>query len=429
MTIGLRGFSPLLLIQAGMAPLTAYLFNYFSVASFFLNLPIIAISGVIIPLGIGMIPVSFLGGPVFGVSAQAAELLIRIMLWLNELFYLPGLGFFNVVSPTVWFLLIFYGLFFFLTSEGFRILYQRRKGKAIAVCFVLILTVSLLASEAAGDGGPRDGLVFVDVGQGDCLHIRTPSGKNILIDGGGSVNYEVGKKLLLPYFLKNGVKSVDLAIATHLHTDHYRGIAELARNMEIGRLGVYEANRLREQELLADTGLSSGDLLYLTEGDRISIEKDVWIDVLYPEKRSAEEYESLILNEEDENRNCLFMRLFYQGLTVIITGDIGMEGEQEIMERYRDELGVLEADVLKIGHHGSRFSTGDRFLDLVDPKIAVFQVGKNNFGHPHPSVIEKCQEKGIIIYRNDLNGAIIFEKEEQVWHTKVLLRKNMHIEE
>jgi len=166
LTGAFRYLSPLLIIQLGMAPLTAYLFNYFSVASYFLNVPIIAISAIIIPLGIFLIPVSFLGGLFFGVGAQAAELLIDIMIWLNDLFFLPGIGFFNMISPTVFLLLIFYGFFFFLTSEFFRILYQRRRKKAITVYCSLILILSLLMPMAAGEDYQAPELVFVDVGQG-----------------------------------------------------------------------------------------------------------------------------------------------------------------------------------------------------------------------------------------------------------------------
>jgi len=417
----LRYLSPLLIIQIGMAPLTAYLFNYFSVVSFFMNIPIIAISGIIIPLGICLIPISFLGEIFFGVGAQAAELLIDIMVWLNELFYLPGIGFFNMVSPPALLLLLFYGFFFFLSSEFFRILYQRRRRKAIAVCCSLIMILSLLMSIAAGTNYHKAELVFIDVGQGDCLHIRTPEGRNILIDGGGSQNYKVGEKILLPYLLKNGVKSIDLAIITHLHDDHYLGIQQLAGKMEIKNLGIYEANRLREPEILAETGLHRKDMLYLTEGDRIRIEKDIWIDILYPAEHTEKEYGKIILEEEDENKSSLFLKVYYKGLTVLMTGDIGFDGEEEIMDIYENKPEVLTADVLKIGHHGSKYSTGDEFLDAVHPKIAVFQVGKNNFGHPHPSVIDKCAKKGIIVYRNDLNGAIIFTYGENLWNVSSMI--------
>jgi len=432
LTEGLRLVAPLLIIQIGMAPLTAYLFNYFSIAAFFVNMPVIAISGVVIPLGICLIPLSFLSwippcGVLFGAGVQAGELLINLMLRLNWHFYLPGVGFFNTVSPSVLFLLIFYGFFFFLSSEFYRILYQRGRRRAMAAYCCLILILSLPVSWAA-DTSCRDAeLVFLDVGQGDCLHIRTPGGKNILIDGGGSRSYDVGKKILQPYLLKNGVRSIDLALATHLHDDHFLGIAQLAGRMEIGRLGVYEANRLREKEILAETGLEREAVLYLAAGDRIRIEKDVWIDVLYPEKRPEEEYRELVSDEADENASSLLLRIYYRGLTVLMTGDLGFEGERAAMDQHKSDPGVLRADVLKVGHHGSRYSTGDGFLAAVDPKIAVFQVGKNNFGHPHPSVIEKCLEKGIIIYRNDLNGAVVFDEEGKTWQTKVLLRENTRI--
>ena len=113
---GPRYIAPLLVIQIGMAPLTAYMFNYFSIASFFINIPVIAISGILIPLGVALMPLSFFEGvgPVglmFGVLAELAELLINGMTWLNELFYLPGLGFFNVTSPYIFFMLLLRVLF------------------------------------------------------------------------------------------------------------------------------------------------------------------------------------------------------------------------------------------------------------------------------------------------------------------------------
>lgn len=429
---GLRYISPLLAIQIGMAPMTAYLFNYYSLAALFINIPVIALSGILIPIGIALMPLSFISGVqpcalVFGVGASASELLINVMIWLNEVFYLPGLGFFNATSPFIFVLILFYGFFFYLSSEFFRIQYQRRKWRVIASICALIIGVSCLISYAAGSNYHKAELVFIDVGQGDSLHIRTPSGRNILIDGGGSCSYAVGEKILLPYLLKNHVSSIDLALVTHLHDDHFLGIAELSKKMKIKQLGLYEANRLQEPEIIEDTGLQMQDLLYLTKGDRIEIEKDIWIDVLYPEEQSEEAYQMLLTDEGDENRNSLLVKLYYHGLTVLLTGDIGIEGEKEIMDLYKDNSAILNADVLKTGHHGSRYSTGDTFLEIVSPDVAVFQVGRNNFGHPHPTIIDKCLKKDIIIYRNDIDGAIIFEEEEYKWQITALKKRNTHI--
>ena len=429
---GPRYIAPLLVIQIGMAPLTAYMFNYFSIASFFINIPVIAISGILIPLGVALMPLSFFEGvgPVglmFGVLAELAELLINGMTWLNELFYLPGLGFFNVTSPYIFFMLLFYGFFFYLSSELFRIQYQRKKYKVIALICTVFIIISFLALTMIGTEHHKAELVFVDVGQGDCLHIRTPGGKNILIDGGGSPNNAVGEKILLPYLLKNHVSSIDLAVVTHLHDDHYLGIAELSNKMEIRKLGIYEAYRHKEHLIMDDTGLKKQDLLYLKKGDRIEIEKGIRLDVLYPEKKSDEMYQKFLLDEHDENNNSLLIKLYYHGLTVLLTGDIGLEGEQKIMNLYRENESSLNADILKVSHHGSRYSTGDRFLDAVNPNIVVFQVGKNNFGHPHPAIIDKCLKKDIIVYRNDQDGAIILQEEGEKWQIETMLRKSMRI--
>ena len=422
----LRYVLPLMIIQLGMAPVTAYLFNYFSVASFFVNPPIIAISGLIIPLGILLIPVSFLGGIPFSVGAQAAELLTDAMIWFNGLFYLPGISFFVVAGPPLLLLALFYGLSFYLASEGFRVQFQRKNKRAIMTCTAAVTALCLLFSVMTDNGYESVELIFLDVGQGDCLFLQTPEGRNILIDGGGSKDYNVGEKTLLPYLLKRGVTSVDLAVVTHLHDDHFLGIEELAGNMKIRQLGVYEANRLREQEILEGTGLESGNMLYLGEGDTIRIGNEVRIEVLFPEKRTDQEYKELLLEEKDENKSSLILKVIYGDLTVMMTGDLGIEGEEELIDHYQREPSILAATVLKVGHHGSRYSSGDAFLETVSPDIAVFQVGKNNFGHPHPTVIEKCTKKGIMVYRNDRNGAVIFDRKGQTWHIRTMLPKSMH---
>ena len=425
--------APLLVIQIGMAPFTSYVFNYFSIVSFLINIPVIAIAGVIIPIGICLIPMALIGGLFFGVGAALAELLLNSMIWLNNLFYLPGIGFFNVVSPPIGSIIFYYGILFLLTSEFVCILYLRKKFKLITSLTLFVFFISILSSFVIETDASKAEFVFLDVGQGDCLHIRTPSGKNILIDGGGNVNYDVGKNILLPYLLKNKVKLIDLAIVSHLHNDHYLGLAQLAQNMEIKKFGTYEANKYREEEILTETGLDKEDMIYLTSGERIEIEKDIWIDVIYPEKRSDSEYVKLIEDEEDENKSCLFVKVYYMGLSVLMTGDIGFEGEDQIMEIYENMPELLSAEVLKVGHHGSRYSTGDNFLEVVAPKIAVFQVGTNNFGHPHPTVIEKCEKHSIMFYRNDLDGAIILDRillhEEAKWHIRTLLRESTHLNE
>jgi competence protein ComEC len=282
----------------------------------------------------------------------------------------------------------------------------------------VLLLSAVLVFFTPGMGWDRSSLVFVDVGQGDCLHIRTPGGKNILIDAGGSVNYNLGKKTLLPYLLKNGVSRIDLAIVTHLHSDHFKGLTELCQEMPVDRLAVSECNNLRKNELTSQTGLSEEQLIFLYAGETVRLEKDVFAEILYPERDSPGKYEEL-LNEEDENKSSLIIKLVYKGVSVLMTGDLGFEGEQELLRLYerangRPSSNVLKNDrlsvgLLKVGHHGSRYSTSDDFLEAVSPSAAIIQVGRNTFGHPSQEVIRKLEDSGALTFRNDESGAILID--------------------
>ena len=402
--------APVFAIQVGMIPATAFLFQYFSVSAFFLNLPVIALAGIIIPLGILLMFLSFLGGAVFGIAASAVYLLLQLMVKLNIIINELIFYSFTVASPSAGLVFLYYGILFFCSSEFFWICLRKQYIRRIIIICIIIAGLSLCVPFVTDEYAEKADIVFVDVGQGDCIHIRTPSGKNILIDGGGKAGYDVGKEILLPYLLKNGTKKLDLALVTHLHDDHYLGIASLCNYLKIEKLGLYEANIHRREKIINETGLNSGDIVYLTKGDRITIEKDIWIDILYPEKHNEKEYEQLIEDEQNENSCSLLMQLNYKGFKVLITGDIGFAGEEELLEFYNGKsCEILRSDILKAGHHGSRFSTGEDFLEAVKPEMAIIQVGQNNFGHPHPDVIEKLEKKDIMIYRNDLQGAVLVD--------------------
>ncbi len=424
-----RFFLPLIVVQFGMLPLTIYLFDSISTVSLFINPVAIFLASILVPAGLCLIPLSFLGEVIFSFGAKPVAWLIDRLVFLNQLFYLPGKSFFYIPGPPLFLILCIYFFGFYFASETFRILIQRRKKiRYIGIAFILVIIAGLL-SIPANEWGRDANLVFLDVGQGDCLHIRTPEGKNILIDGGGNVNYDIGKNVLLPYLLKNGVSTIDLALITHLHTDHYLGISQLSSLIPVKQIGVFEGNQLGKKEILDCFEVGADGFLYLKAGDRIQIEKDIYLDVLYPFGGTESEYQKILEDETDENKSCLILKLYYDGLTVLMTGDMDTEGERELISCYEKASEIMDVDVLKIGHHGSRFSTSDEFLKITSPDIAIFQVGKNNFGHPHPTVIDKCAKKGIIIYRNDMNGAIVLNKEDTTWHIKTLLPKSMLIEE
>lgn len=442
-------------VQGAMTPVTAYLFQYVSWTGLLVNAPVLAMAGLLIPCGILLLllfsaeglSACLLAVPLLGsllhtaadcllslaveAATASAELLLNGMIFLSRFFSSLKMGGRWVTSPDLGLILFFLASLFFLSSEGFQILC--RKGgfpvakRAVAAAGFASLLLSLCAPQLAGYGlaGNRPEFVFVDVGQGDCLHIRTPSGKNVLIDGGGSLNYEVGKKTLLPYLLKNGVSHIDLAIATHLHQDHFGGLAEISKEIPVKQLGTYRANELRPEAITGKSGVPAEHIVYLAAGDRIKLDEDALIEVLYPFPQTEKVYREMIAEEADENRSSLLLKVTVNGFSVLMTGDMGFPGEDDAMKAYEKEGGEgdpLQVSVLKIGHHGSRYSTGDDFLKRVSPKAAVIQVGKNNFGHPSSGVIVKCQDSGIMLYRNDLQGAVMFtRKRGNLWQADCMI--------
>ena len=381
---------PMIAVQTGMVPYTMYVFNYVSLTSVISNIPVYFIAAAMIPAGILVIAFCWL--PVIAKpAAMITGLFVKLLLWCNDFTYMGGVFTFDVASPSVIFLAVYYIFIFYMCSEAGQIALIRRNYKKIAAVFAAAVICGAGCSVYLSDGFEKTDMVFVDVGQGDCLHIKA-GGKNLLIDGGGSFNYNVGKSTLKPYLLKNGVTKIDMAIATHLHTDHYQGLKELSQTYRIKKLGVYEANSVNENHLKKE--FKTDEILYLAAGDVINMGRNVSVEVLSPDRGNH-------LDEKDENKNSLVLRVNVKGSSVLMTGDIDEKGEKTLIEDTD-----IKADILKIAHHGSRYSSCEKFIAVAAPKIAVIQVGKNTYGHPSEEVIKRLEEHKITVLRNDEQGAV-----------------------
>lgn len=381
---------PMIAVQTGMVPYTMYVFNYVSLTSVISNIPVYFIAAAMIPAGILVIAFCWL--PVIAKpAAMITGLFVKLLLWCNDFTYMGGVFTFDVASPSVIFLAVYYIFIFYMCSEAGQIALIRRNYKKIAAVFAAAVICGAGCSVYLSDGFEKTDMVFVDVGQGDCLHIKA-GGKNLLIDGGGSFNYNVGKSTLKPYLLKNGVTKIDMAIATHLHTDHYQGLKELSQTYRIKKLGVYEANSVNENHLKKE--FKTDEILYLAAGDVINMSRNVSVEVLSPDRGNP-------LDEKDENKNSLVLRVNVKGSSVLMTGDIDEKGEKTLIADTD-----IKADILKIAHHGSRYSSCEKFIAVAAPKIAVIQVGKNTYGHPSEEVIKRLEEHKITVLRNDEQGAV-----------------------
>lgn len=234
-------------------------------------------------------------------------------------------------------------------------------------------------------------IYITDVGQADSILIKDGS-YNMLIDAG---NNSDGEKLV-KYYKSLGVTGFKYVFASHPHEDHIGGMDDIINNFEIESF--YMLDKISTTKTFEDMldALENKNLKYIVPktGDSYKLNNST-INVIYEKS-----------NVSDINDSSIVLKLNYFSNSFLFTGDLGSNKEQEILNS-----GVnIKADVLKVGHHGSNYSTSDLFLDKVNPSFAAISVGKNNiYKHPASSTLEKLSKRQIKVYRTDLDGTILFE--------------------
>lgn len=380
-------------VQIAMLPYIAMIFNRFNPISAFVNIPVVFIAGIITPLSVFTIGIGTF-------TEKYPELLIisikstaQLMKEVNRHLNLQGAfsGRAMTVNPGMTFFL--YALLFFACSETLRVMLLRGRKRFAVKLIILMLVPSIVIGISFRNEFLNDEIVFIDVGQGDATHMRA-GGKDILFDGGGNRNYNVGKQILAPYFLKNRASSVDMNFLTHLHTDHYKGSTELGEDLYIGRRLISEKYEGTKENVKKSC--------YLKMGDTVNIVEDVKVKILWTGEMGDVSDQEISENNEMN----MVMMIYYKGTKIMITGDL-LENDEQDMLKYYSGTDELKCDVLKVAHHGSKSSSCDEFIDEADPDIAVIQVGENNmYGHPNTETIKKLDARGIKVLRNDQNGAV-----------------------
>jgi competence protein ComEC len=233
-------------------------------------------------------------------------------------------------------------------------------------------------------------LHFLDVGQGDSQLIKLPGGSKILIDGGPDKEISFKLDKILP----QTDRYIDFIILTHTEKDHLGGLADVVSRYQIGAFLWNGKDKTDDawSELKSTLSKHNVPTLQLSDGDKITQNENV-ISVVSPNDK--------VLNNPNNNERSLVLMLESQGIKALYAGDIGVGTESKLIKENE-----LDADILKVAHHGSKFSTGIEFLGEVTPAIAVIEVGDNSYGHPHPTTLQKLRMAGVSVYRTDEVGTI-----------------------
>ena len=403
-------------------PIQLYFYFEISVYSSFLNILVVSTVGVVLLCGIisvllyivmamlgALMPVEVMGM----IFSLLDELVTGILKGYEKGAYILGQLPFNTWTPgqpKAWKILAFYALIALLIlscrdrqnsdSAGVDPHSQAKNAQEKGGIWprfkvgILISGVMILAL--------RDRSVFritfLDVGQGDCICVEIPGGECWLFDGGSTSVYEVGENRIVPFLKSKGIKKLDAVFLSHEDKDHISGVEEILQSGEI------------KIELLVLPGTEEGrgfeKILTLAE------ERDILILWLV----EGMQWESGGVNglclhpgseflSTDTNACSQVIYLSYQDFSVLLTGDVEGEGERALAQTLK-EYGLTQVSVLKVAHHGSKYSTLEAFLSAIDAKTAVISSGENRYGHPHAETLERLLKDGSKVYRIDEQGSI-----------------------
>ena len=263
---------------------------------------------------------------------------------------------------------------------------------------VLLVWGSLgwVLAPVARDKGSALTLHFLQVGQGDGAAIRTPGGRWVVVDAGPRFDgADAGKRVVVPFLRRQGVRRLSALVVSHVHADHLGGVPAV--------LDRFPA------DLVVEPGDLSDDPRYLEflsrleadgtrwhpgrPGDRFELDS-VTFTVLHPDTTWAEW-------GGDLNEDSIVLLVEYRDFTALFTGDAGERAERLLVGRSGP------VDVLKVGHHGSRTATSDLFLDRLSPRAAVISVGTNTYGHPSAAATGRLRSRGIPVWRTDRDGEVV----------------------
>lgn len=409
--------------QVSVLPVIAWYFNVISFSSLLANLVITPVVELIIVVGLfaglagSLLP--FVGRLVFmgaGVALGAVYELSRLVAALPfSQVYVPSFG--------VWGCLMYYGaLGWLLLPPNCRGQARRRLVELIMLylpdkwrnggladkqkiaVLMLVLLIFIGGWKACRPGDLQ--VHFIDVGQGDAALVITPHGHAFMVDAGGvrEGGYDIGRMVDVPYLLHYGVRQLDYIFLTHAHDDHAAGVRGILGKIPVKAVMTGHEGTGEYLKVFGRGEAARLEKLLAPLRENTSMELDgVRIEILYsPDRREVREGNVQATGNEFSN----LIRVSYGNASFLFTGDLVTAQEAELLRRGTQ----LGSTVLKVGHHGSRTSSSEAFLQAVNPRWAVISCGyANSFGHPHKEIVQRISDvTGAELLRTDEKGAIVF---------------------
>lgn len=405
----IRSFFITFVCQLLVYPLLLHHFYEISISSFLANIIFVPLfSLVILPLNIAMFVITIISMPVakalFVVYEPLRVWLTKFILYLQELpfqLWSPG-------KPAIW--LICVALISVLV--GFYFIEIKHYAKFAVVMFIPALCIHLspmLFNETK--------LTFLNVGQGDCTIIELPFRRAVyVIDSGGLLRfeqetwkasdspYEVGRQVVVPFLKGRGIRDINIFIVTHADADHVEGAEEILQEINMHEIHLTPGSMDKPvmRDLLTEAKKQKVPVKEKMQGTAWHIGKTSF-HYLWPRDT---------VYEGNDDSIVIYMQ---QGsFRALLTGDLEEHGEQELIKLYKNQL--ADMTLLKAGHHGSKTSSIEPFVELLRPELTIFSAGHNNrYRHPHKEVVERFTRRNLITLTTGIDGTIEVRIRENSW--------------
>lgn len=408
----------------GTLPLIIFYFNRIPLVGLAANMICVPILGVLaIPVSLAIVITAPISSALSDLVVSVTEVLVKISLFFVDRFAALPWASLLVATPSVvevaaWYLLLAWGGLALHVLSGTVVIKKHSAGQflffATPFAVMLFFAATWSYQHVTETRQATLSVTAIDVGQGNSLLVRFPGGKTMLVDGGGFFDgsFDIGKLVVAPYLLHEGITQIDVVALTHADSDHLNGLLYILENFRVREVWSNRDAAPTDAyhtflEIIRKKGIPHRILSDREEEMDIS---GVRIRIMNPENSRPLPDMPLLQNPVEEgkktggaNDRALTMKLSLGKRSFLLPSDISQTVESRLVERHAD----LRSDVLIVPHHGSRFSSSESFLERVAPRAAIVSCGyKNVFKFPHQEILHRYRQMNIDLYRTDLDGAV-----------------------
>ncbi len=365
--------------QIATLPVVVYIFNRISVVAILTNVIVVPVVEILFIGTFGMLFAGMVLPQLAVVIGTVLGLIADAVIVISKAFAAFPVATVTVKSPDlIWlFTYLFILCIIYLSLKNKR--FYKLPSAVVGIIVAISLVFHFLPTKTFE-------ITFVNVGQGDCIYVACPTGEKILVDTGKNEYYAVS-------FLKhNGITHLDKVFISHIDTDHIGGLESILESVNVDEVVLPKIPHT--ETVLLGKSIAATDVRFADYADEF-VFGDCRAKVFWPGQT--------ILKEDITNNNSLGINITYKDKNFLLMGDIETVAEEMIINEF-----IVDADVIKVGHHGSSNSTSDKLLETVTPEYAVISVGENSYGHPSEDVLLRLEKHNCNILRTDINGNITF---------------------